>query len=67
MKRLARNWTALFTVCLIWGLVGCAEIERDIEVKQQAIMAIQDPTERGLAYIAASIIIAAIIRGIFNK
>jgi hypothetical protein len=25
MKRLVKNWTALFTVCLIMGLVGCGD------------------------------------------
>jgi predicted component of type VI protein secretion system len=25
MKKLAKNWKLLFTVCLIFGLVGCAD------------------------------------------
>lgn len=36
MKSLARNWKLLFTVCLIFGLVGCADNKYTVERLQKA-------------------------------
>lgn len=54
-------------VSLIFLLASGCGISENIEAKKQAVMAIQDPTERGLAYIAIAILLAGLMRAIYNK
>lgn len=49
------------------ALTGCAAIEQEYNSGKDWIFSIQDPTERGLAYIAAAILMSAIIRAIANR
>jgi len=48
-------------------LTGCAEIKQSYSEFISLGMGIEDPTERGLAYVAIAIIISAVIRGFLNK
>ena len=44
-------------------LAGC----EDLNPMKERFQNIQDPTERGLACVAAAIVIAAVLRAIFNR
>jgi hypothetical protein len=45
--------------CVLLLLTGCAGATGNLSAS--------DPTERGLSYVAAAIVTAAIIRALFNK
>ena len=49
----------LWVIGMVVLLVGC--------VGATGNMSADDPTERGLSYIAAAIVTAAVLRAIFNK
>jgi hypothetical protein len=46
MKRLAKNWKLLFTVCLIFGLVGCAD--RGNMTREETIAAVKQCEDAGM-------------------
>lgn len=50
----------------ILTLPGCAAVEQASDAITRGFGA-TDPTERGLSYVAAAIVTAAVVRGILNK
>ena len=48
-----------YILLLATGLAGCAGATGNVSAS--------DPTERGLSYVAAAIVTAAVIRAFFNK
>ena len=56
--------TCIFLLSGLLWLSGCSSYCKQLHDETTSI---QDPTERGLMYVAISIIIAAIIRGFMNK
>ena len=63
MKKI-KKWALVFVPCMIMLCVGCS---KEVDSFNEKIAATSDPTERGLLYVAAAIVVAAIIRGIMNK
>lgn len=51
----------------MWLFCGCGVFKEKINEVKQSVMAIQDPTERGLVWIAIAIVVSAVIRAHFNK
>lgn len=54
-----RKWAAMYILLSLLSLTGCAGSAGNIFSN--------DPTERGLSYVASAIVTAAIIRALCNK
>lgn len=53
------GWRIWLLVLLMVPLVGCAGATGNISAN--------DPTERGLSYVAAAIVTSGVLRALFNK
>ena len=65
MKKLLLITEILLVAGITLGFVGCG-LNEEIDIQKRAIAAISNPIERGMVYIAISVVINAIIRGIMN-